>query len=45
MAASGDLGAQAIIAFDIGFGFAAQDQCLRGIKRRPANRLAINQPV
>ena len=45
MAAPDDLGAQAIIAFDIGLGFMVQDQRLRGIKRRPANHLAIYQPV
>ena len=45
MAAPCDLGAQAIIAFDIGLGFVAQHQRLRGIKGRPANHLAIDQPV
>ena len=45
MAASGDLGTKAIIALDIGFGFAVQDQGLRRIKWRPANHLAVDQPV
>ena len=45
MAAPSDLHPQAVIAFDIGFGFVAQDQRLRGIKGRPANDLAIDQPV
>ena len=45
MAAPDDLGAQAIIAFDIGLGFMVRDQRLRGIKRRPANHLAIYLPV
>ena len=43
--ASHSLGAQAVIAFDIGLRLAAQDQGLRGIKRRPANRLAVDQSV
>ncbi|SEO34479.1 hypothetical protein SAMN04488103_1261 [Gemmobacter aquatilis] len=45
MAAPCDLGAQAVIAFDIGLGFTAQDQCLRRIQWWPANHLAIDQPV
>jgi hypothetical protein len=45
MATPGNLGTQAVIAFDIGLGFAAQDKRLRGIKGRPANHLAIDQPV
>ena len=45
MAAPCNLGAQAVVALDIGPGFAAQDQRLRGIKGRPANHLAIYQPV
>ena len=43
--ASCRLGAQAVVAFDIGLGFAAQGQGLRGIEGRPANDLAIDQPV
>ena len=45
MAASGDLGTKAVIALDIGFGFVVQDQGLWGIKWRPANHLAVDQPV
>ena len=45
MAASGDLGTKAVIALDIGFGFAVQGQCLWGIKRRPANHLAVDKAV
>ena len=45
MAALGDLDAQAIIAFDIGRRFAAQYQRLRGIKRRPTGRFAIDQSM
>ena len=45
MAASGNLGAQAVIAFDIGLRLTGQDQRLWGIKRWPANHLAIDQPV
>ena len=43
--ASGDLAAKAVIAFDVCLGFTAQDQRLRGIKGRPANHLAVDQPV
>ena len=45
MAASDDLGTQAIIAFDIGLGFMMQGQRLRGIQRRPIDCLAIDQSV
>ena len=45
MAASGDLGAQAVTAFDFCLRFAVQDQGLRGIKRRPANHLTIDQAM
>ena len=45
MAASRHLGAQAVIAFDIRLWVAAQDQCLRGIKRRPTYCFAIDQSV
>ena len=45
MAASGVPGSQAIIAFDIGLGFAAQDQSLGRVDVRPASGLAVNQPV
>ena len=43
MAASVYLGAQSIIALDIGLGFAAQDQCLRRIEIRSTGRLAVDQ--
>ena len=43
MAASVSLGAQSIIALDIGLGFAAQDQCLRRIEIRSTGRLAVYQ--
>ena len=45
MVASGNLGAQAVIAFDIGLGFAMQGQRLRSIQWRPADHLAIDQAV
>ena len=45
MAASGDLGAQAVIAFDVRLGLTAQDQCLRRVQWRPTNHFAIDQPV
>ena len=45
MAAPCDLRAQAVIAFDIGLGFAAQHQRLWRVERRPTNYLAIDQPV
>ena len=45
MAAPSDLGPQAVVAFDIGLGFTAQDQRLRCIQRRPANHLGIDQTV
>ncbi len=45
MATSCDLGAQAVIAFDIGLGLAVQGQRLWGIQWRPADHLAIDQPV
>lgn len=45
MAAPCDLGAQAVIAFDISLGLAAQGQCLWSIKWRPTSHLAINQSM
>ena len=45
MAASGDLGAQTVIAFDIGLGFTVQGQCLRRVQRRHTNQLAVDQAV
>lgn len=45
MAAPGNLGAQAVTAFDIGLGFTAQDQRLRRIQWWPANHFATHQPV
>ncbi len=45
MAASGDVSPQTVVAFDIGLGLTAQGQGLRGIERRPADDLAIDQPV
>jgi hypothetical protein len=45
MAASGNPGAQAAIAFDIGLRLAPQDHRLRGIKRRPIDCFAIDQSV
>lgn len=45
MTAPCSLGAQAVVAFDIGLWLTAQGQGLRGIGGRPANDLAIDQPV
>jgi hypothetical protein len=45
MAASCYLSAQAVITFDIGLGFTVQGQCLRGIQRRTAHHLAVDQAV
>jgi hypothetical protein len=41
MAAPCDLGAQAVVALDIGLWFAAQDQRLRGIKGGVSETLCI----
>ena len=45
MAASGDPGAQAVIAFDIGLRPAVQGQRLRCAQLRAVHHLAVNQPV
>lgn len=45
MVASGNLGAQAVLAFDIGLGLAVQDQRQWRIQWRPADHLAVDQPV
>ena len=45
MAASCYLGAQAVIALDIGHGLAMQDQRLWRIQWRPADHLAVDQAV
>ena len=45
MTASCGLGAQAIIAFDIGLWFALQDQRLWRIDVRPTDRLSVDQAV
>lgn len=45
MAASGELGAQAVQTGDIRIGFALQDQGLRGVESGAINSLAVNQPV
>lgn len=45
MAASRDLAAQSVIAFDIGLGFAPQGQRLRGIQRWTTDDLAVDQAV
>ena len=45
MTASGHLGAQAVIAFDIRLRFSAQYQCLWCVDLGPVGRLAIDQPV
>jgi hypothetical protein len=45
MTASGNLGAQTVITFDIGLWFAVQGQCLWRIQWRSAHDLAVDQPV
>ena len=45
MAASSDLGTQAVIAFDISLRLAVQSQRLRCVQWRAVYHLAVNQPV
>ena len=45
MAASRDLAAQSVIAFDIGLGLAPQGQRLRGIQRWTTDDLAVDEAV
>ncbi len=45
MVPSGDPGAQAVIAFDIGLRLSMQRQCPGRIQWWPANHLAVDQPV
>ena len=45
MAASGDLGAQAVITGGIRLGFVLQGQGLRGIESWAINGFAVDQPV
>ena len=45
MAASGNLGTQTVVAFDVRLGLAAQGQRLWRIQWRHAHHLAVDQPV
>ena len=45
MAASGNMGAQTVMAFDIGLGLAMPGQCLLCVQRLPTDHLAIDQQV
>ena len=45
MTATFGLAAQTVVALDIGRWLAPQGQRLRGIQGRPANDLAVDQPV
>ena len=45
MAASGNLSAQTVIAFDIGLGFTVQGQCLWRVQWRAVYHLTVDQAV